>query len=72
MSVVIFTVSALELRKREAYRKQTGSNLSVFFNKISGAWPINVGFTVHCLMIICKYLSLNDKPNYQRSGLNTH
>ena len=72
MSVVIFTVSALELRKREAYRKQTGSNLSVFSNKISGAWAINAGFTAHCLMIICKYLRLSHKRVYQRSVLNTY
>ena len=37
------------------------------------AWPIYADFT-HCLMIICKYLSLrlSDKPAYQRSGLTTH
>ena len=28
-SSVLFTVSALEMREREAYRKQTGSNVSV-------------------------------------------
>ena len=32
---VLFTVSALEMREREAYRKQTGSNVSVLLNKIS-------------------------------------
>ena len=36
------------------------------------AWPIYAGFTVHCLMIIRKYLSVSHKPNYQRSGLNTY
>ena len=36
------------------------------------AWPIYAGFTVCSLMIICKYLSLNYKPDYQRSGLNTY
>ena len=32
---VLFTVSALEMREREAYRKQTGSNVSVLLNKVS-------------------------------------
>ena len=36
------------------------------------AWPIYAGFTVPSFMIICKYLSLNYKPDYQRSGLNTY
>ena len=31
-SSVIFTVFALEMRKREAYRKMTGSNESVLLN----------------------------------------
>ena len=35
------------------------------------AWSNYVGFTVHCLMNICKYLSLSHKPVYQRSWLNT-
>ena len=30
-----FTVSALEMRQREAYRKHTGSNVSVLLNKVS-------------------------------------
>ena len=34
-SSVLFTVSALEMREREAYRKQTGSNVSVLLNKVS-------------------------------------
>ena len=34
-------------------------------------WPIYADFT-HCLMIICKYLSLSHKPAYRRSGLNTY
>ena len=32
---VIFTVSDLEMHEREAYRKQTGSNVSVLLNKVS-------------------------------------
>ena len=32
-------------------------------------WLIYAGFTVHCLMIICKYFSLGHKPNFQRNGL---
>ena len=34
-SSVLFTVSALEMREREAYRKQTGSNVSLLRNKVS-------------------------------------
>ena len=34
-SSVLFTVSALEMREREAYRKQTESNVPVFLNKVS-------------------------------------
>ena len=34
-SSVLFTVSALEMREREAYRKQTGLNVSVLLNKVS-------------------------------------
>ena len=63
---------ALQMRERNANRKQTGSNVSVPLTKVSVlAWPIYAGFTVHRLMIVCKYLSLNDKPDYQRSGFNT-
>ena len=36
------------------------------------AWPIYTGFTIHCLMIICKYLNLSHKRDYQRNGLNTY
>ena len=35
LSSVVFTVSTLEMCKREAYRKQTGSNVSVLLNKVS-------------------------------------
>ena len=34
-SSVLFTVSALEMCEREAYRKQTGSNVPVLLNKVS-------------------------------------
>ena len=34
-SSVLFTVSALEMCEREAYRKQTGSNMPVLVNKVS-------------------------------------
>ena len=34
-SSVLFTVSTLEMCEREAYRKQTGSNVSVLLNKVS-------------------------------------
>ena len=34
-SGVLFTVSALEMCEREAYRKQTGSNVTVLLNKVS-------------------------------------
>ena len=34
-SSVLFTVSALEMREREAYRKQKRSNVSVLPNKVS-------------------------------------
>ena len=36
------------------------------------AWPIYRRFTVDCHMIICKYLNLSHKPDYQHSGLNTY
>ena len=32
---VLFTVSALEMRERETYWKQTGSNVSVLLKKVS-------------------------------------
>ena len=32
---LLITVSALEMREREAYRKQTGLNVSVLLNKVS-------------------------------------
>ena len=32
---VLFTVSALEMREREAYRKQTGSVVPVLLKKVS-------------------------------------
>ena len=35
MNGFLFTVFALEMREREAYRKQTGSNLSVPLYKVS-------------------------------------
>ena len=34
-SSVLFTVSALEMREREAYRKQTGLNVPALPNKVS-------------------------------------
>ena len=34
-SSVLFTVSTLEMRGREAYKKQTGSKVFVFLNKVS-------------------------------------
>ena len=34
-SSVLFTISALEMCEREAYRKQTGSNVPVLLNKVS-------------------------------------
>ena len=35
MNGFLFTVFALEMREREAHRKQTGSNLSVLLYKVS-------------------------------------
>ena len=60
----------LEIRERKAYRKQMGSNVTVLLNFSS--WPIQAGSTPHCLMIICKYLSLSQKLYYERSVLNTY
>ena len=65
--------AASSLSERKAYRKQTikcvcPSQQGIRFR----AWPIHAGFTVHCLVIICKYLSLSHKPDYERSGLNTY
>ena len=34
-SSVLHTVFSLEMRKREAYRKQKGSNVYTFLNKVS-------------------------------------
>ena len=34
-SSVLFTVSTLEMREKEAYKKQTGSNVFVVLNKVS-------------------------------------
>ena len=54
----------------ENRRDQTCLPLST--RSLRQSMTIDAGFTVHCLMIICKYLSLNDKPDYQSSGLNTY
>ena len=45
----LFTVFALDMRKREAYRRQAGSNLSVFLNNIfilEHDWLIQVSHIV--------------------------
>ena len=34
-SSILFTVFTLEMRKREAFKKQTGSNMSVLLYKVS-------------------------------------
>ena len=69
-SSILFTVFALEMRKRKEYRKHgikrvCPSQQGLCFR----AWPIHAGFTVHCLMSICKYLSLSHKPDYELRGL---
>ena len=56
-------------------RKQTGSNASVRLNKVSAFehdrfMQVSL-YTVYCLMIICKYVSLTYKFDYEHSGLNT-
>ena len=61
----LYVLTALGIRKREIYRKQTILHVSVFLG--CGTWPIYAGFIVHCLIIICKYFSLSHKPDYQRS-----
>ena len=64
-SNALFTVFAFEMCKREAYRKQTGSKVSVFLNKQGlhfRAWPIYVGFTLshEYLQILCLIISIVD------------
>ena len=62
---------ALEMRERKAYIKKDKmkrvcpSQQGLRFK----AGPIQAGFPAHCLMIICKYLSLSHKLDYQVSGL---
>ena len=61
--------------RNKAYGKQTRSNVSVPLNKVSALEhdrSIHVGFTVLCPIIICKYLSLSHKPDYELSELNTY
>ena len=41
-SSVLFTVSALEMRERKAYWKQTRSNVFVLFNKVSALEHVQV------------------------------
>ena len=72
---VLFTVFSMALYMCEGThienrRDQTCLSLST--GSPFRARPIQAGFTVHCLTIICKYLRLNDRPDYQRSGLNTY
>ena len=57
---------AFEMRKRKAYRKQTGSNVSVLLNKVSTLEHERFK------QIICKYISLSDKLDYERRGLYTY
>ena len=72
-SSVLFTVSALEMHERKAYKKQTGSNVSALLNKVSTLEHdrfMQVSLKTH--MIICEYSSLSHKPDYQGSRLNNY
>ena len=72
-SSVLFMVSALEMHEKEAYRKH---GIKCGYPSQHGrhftGWLIYGGFSVNCLMIICKYLSLSHKSDYQHSRLNTY
>ena len=65
---------ALEMRERTACRKETGSNVSVFLNKVSALEHDRFKEVQSTLprAVICKYLSLSHKPDYERSGFNTY
>ena len=56
-SGVLCTVFALEISENEAYRKQTGSKVSLLLNKVSTLEHYRFMQFPHCLMIICKYLA---------------
>ena len=59
---------------KESIKKTDGMNGVCPFQQglCFRAWQIHAGFTVHCLMIICKYLSLSHKLDYERSKSNTY
>ena len=70
MNGFLFTVFALEMREREAYRKRVCTSLQGLRFR---AWPIYAGFTVLFLIgqcnvhwRFCKYVSLSHEPDYQR------
>ena len=72
-SSVLFTVFALEMRKREAYRKQMKSNVSVLLNKVSTLEHdrfIQVSLYTFSFLFVNSNLSY--KHHYQRSGFNTY
>ena len=67
---------ALEMRERKAHRKETGSNVSVLLNKVSALEQVKASSSKsHWTLphaVICNYLSLSHKVDYERSGFNTY
>ena len=64
---------ALEMRERKAYRKETGSNVSVLLNKVSALEHDRFKqvslYTASCG---CLQIRLSHKLDYERSGFNTY
>ena len=65
---VLFKVFALEMRKTEAYRNQTGSNVSVLIKKVSVLELDQIMQVSH----IVSWILANTWPNYQHSRWNTY
>ena len=63
-SSVLFTVSALEMCDREHIENRRDQSVCPPKQGLRfRAWPIYAGITAHCLIILCKYLSLSYKTS---------
>ena len=72
-SSVLFTVFTLEMRKREAYRKQMKSNVSVLLNKVSALEHDRfMQVSLYTFSLLFVNTNLSYKHHYQRNGFNTY
>ena len=63
-SSVLFTVPALEMCDRKHVENRRDQSVCPPKQGLRfRAWPIHTGITVHCLIILCKYLSLSYKTS---------